>query len=121
MAFFILLKNVSSICNKGNERGYKNIMAEQQKKTVVINNSLRIPASFSFETSYDPSSNPPLVVIEGVLSYDGDYLENITSIESERYLLKDVRVYKEAYGSDENTILYYFTAKSYGLSKKVNK
>ncbi len=38
-----------------------------------------------------------------------EYIDDIASIESARYLLKGVDVYREVYGTDDFNILYEFT------------
>jgi uncharacterized protein YheU (UPF0270 family) len=38
-----------------------------------------------------------------------EYIDHIVSIESARYLLKGVDVYREVYGTDDFNILYEFT------------
>ena len=39
-----------------------------------------------------------------------EYIEEITEIESERFIIKNVNVVKESFGSNEYLILYYFIA-----------
>ena len=39
-----------------------------------------------------------------------EYIEEITEIESERFIIKNVTVVKESFGSNEYLILYYFIA-----------
>ena len=48
-------------------------------------------------------------IINGILAIH-DYVEEIFKIESERYILHNVTVYKESFGSNEYMILYHFTA-----------
>ena len=49
------------------------------------------------------------MTIKGVLAMH-DYEDEIETIESERYRLDNVEVYKESFGSNEYMILYFFTA-----------
>ena len=43
------------------------------------------------------------------------YIEDIFKIETHRYLLSDIEVYKETFGSDDFNILYEFIAKDYTI------
>lgn len=43
------------------------------------------------------------------------YIEDIFKIETHRYLLSNIEVYKETFGSDDFNILYEFTAKDYTI------
>ena len=44
-----------------------------------------------------------------------EYFEEITEIESERFIVKGVNVYKESFGSNEYLILYYFIAEDFDV------
>lgn len=56
--------------------------------------------------------------INGILAVH-DYIEDIETIESERYLLKNVSVYKESFGSNEYMILYHFIAEDLTVKEDV--
>ena len=43
------------------------------------------------------------------------YIDDIFKIETHRYLLSDIEVYKETFGSDDFNILYEFIAKDYTI------
>lgn len=51
------------------------------------------------------------IVTEGILKMH-EYVEEIVQIESIRYLIKDVEVYSESFGSSDDFILYYFRGDS---------
>lgn len=82
---------------------------------VWVNGKGPVEGSFSFEVALDETAQPPVYIIEGVFSCAHGYYEEIDSLVNERYRLDRVRVYKEVYGSDEDTILYYFRAGDYGM------
>ena len=65
--------------------------------------------SFNREAIYEDDGRVKGVSISGILAIH-EYVDEINVIESERYRLEDVEVYKESFGSNEYTILYYFTA-----------
>lgn len=65
--------------------------------------------SFDRELVHDENGNAVGFSIAGMLAIH-DYKDEITHIESERYILRDVNVYKESFASNEFMILYYFTA-----------
>lgn len=65
--------------------------------------------SFDREAKYDKYGEIVDVTIKGILAIH-DYEDEIKIIESERYRLDDVEVYKESFGSNEYMILYSFTA-----------
>lgn len=65
--------------------------------------------SFDREAVFDDSGKVKGMVINGMLAIH-DYIDEIDVIESERYRLDEVEVYKESFGSNEFMILYYFTA-----------
>lgn len=74
--------------------------------------------SFDRQIAYDEVGEPTGMVISGLLATH-EYIEEIYEIESERYLLTDVSVYKESFGSNEYMILYYFTAKDLTVKQDV--
>lgn len=47
-----------------------------------------------------------------------EYIVDINKIESARYLLENVDVYREVYGTDDFNILYEFTANGIDVSVK---
>lgn len=65
--------------------------------------------SFDREAIYGDDGRVKGMSISGILAIH-EYVDEINAIESERYKLDDVEVYKESFGSNEYTILYYFTA-----------
>lgn len=79
-----------------------------------VNGKLNIERSLIEESYIDSNGNSKIkqyLKIEGILSTHL-YFEDIEKIETNRYELLDVEVYKEAFASDDYNILYYFTAKT---------
>ena len=83
---------------------------------ILLNDKQYIDGEFSFDVSYDVSVNPPLMQINGVLSSKNGYLPEIFSLENERYAITGINVYQESFGSEEDTMVYHFEAKAYGLA-----
>lgn len=66
--------------------------------------------SFNRELQFSDDPDPkPYFLIRGLLVMH-DYVANINEIETERYLLKNVSVYSESFGSNEFNIAYSFEA-----------
>lgn len=61
------------------------------------------------EAAYNEEGEYVGLQITGVLAVH-EYIEEITEIESERFIIKGVNVYKESFGSNEYLILYHFIA-----------
>lgn len=86
---------------------------------ILINDSFLVEGRFSFEAEYDLKSNPPVREIRGILISDCGYLNGLTSIENERYVVTGIHIYKEEYVSEEDFIAYYFNAKSFAVADKL--
>ena len=66
--------------------------------------------TFDREAIVDPDTGKIIgTSINGILAIH-DYIDDIYEIESERYQLRNVSVYKESFGSNEYMILYHFIA-----------
>ena len=83
--------------------------------TLKMNNSIEVKGKVSFSHSISPSEKD-----EKQWTDDGimgtlvmhQYIDDIDSIESDRYLLNNCTVYKESFGSDDFDIVYNFIAES---------
>lgn len=76
---------------------------------------------FTFNSEYDLKSVPPLTDIRGVFISDAGYLGGITCLENERYAVTGIHVYREEYASEEDSIAYYFTAKSFAVADRLRE
>ena len=83
----------------------------------MINDIEVIEGVFSFEVTIDESNSPPIYSVTGVLATADKYIEDLRTIQNERYRLEGVRVYKESFGSEENQVVYYFAARKFGIDK----
>lgn len=77
---------------------------------IAINKSFMTKGRMSISRALDTESSPPILCIKGQLVMHR-YIEEITTIETHRYKLCDVNVYREDFGSEDFNIIYYFTAK----------
>ena len=74
--------------------------------TIIINNNLSVNGRVTFERLPNEERNG--FIVSGVL-LTHLYFDDITSIETKRFKMTGVEVYKEAFGSDDYNIGYYFT------------
>lgn len=88
---------------------------------IIVNGDYVIEGKFSFDVSYDRNSSPQLVNINGVLTSSSGYMPDIRQLENDRYRLTGIFVYKEAYGSEEDEMAYYFAAKSYAMADSLQE
>lgn len=68
------------------------------------------------EAVYNEKGEMTGVQVTGMLAVH-EYFEEITEIESERFIVKNVNVYKESFGSNEYLILYYFVADDFDVKQ----
>lgn len=81
--------------------------------TLKINNSIEVKGKVSFSHSISPSeTDDKQWTDDGIIGtlVTHQYIDDINSIESDRYLLTDCTVYKESFGSDDFDIVYNFIA-----------
>lgn len=83
---------------------------------IIINKEYEVEGHFSFEISIDKNTTPRIVNIKGAFKTN-EYLPDISTIENERYQLDKVSVYTESFGSDEDQVIYLFTAGRFNRKK----
>lgn len=76
------------------------------------NKLYEVKGTFTFEGNLIEVNGEERIEVGGAISTH-KYLEDIQEIESDRYIIKGVRVYNEVFGSEDFNILYNFTADSY--------
>lgn len=74
-------------------------------KTVIVNNSHEIVGKFSV---YREKVDDKIVVI-GALQTPS-YIEELHSLKSDKYFIDGIDVHKESFGSEDDQIIYEFTA-----------
>lgn len=82
-------------------------MRSDEMTILLINSETKIEGSMSVSMGLKNNS----LVIDGALKTDM-YIEEIDCIESERYFIDGVTVISESFGTDNDDIIYNFTAKS---------
>ena len=83
--------------------------------TLKINNSIEVKGKVSFSHSISPSeTDDKQWTDDGIIGtlVTHQYIDDIDSIESDRYLLTGCTVYKESFGSDDFDIVYNFIAET---------
>lgn len=76
---------------------------------ITINGNKEILGKLSVSRAADFSTNPITINIGGQLSTHR-YVDEITTIETDRYKISGVSVFQESFGSEDFDILYLFTA-----------
>lgn len=76
---------------------------------IVVNENLKVNGKLTFEREINEQGTG--FNISGVFATHL-YFEDITSLDTPRFSLKGIEVYRESFGSDDYNILYHFTAES---------
>ena len=74
---------------------------------LIINENISMNGRLSIKRSLIEQEENTYVIIEGILATHY-YIEELKSIESTRYLIKDIKVIEENFGSDDHDIIYSF-------------
>lgn len=82
------------------------------KITTSDNKKYNIKGGLTFEAVKLEKEDGEVLDIRGQMSTHY-YIEDISKIETHRYLLTGVEVYRETFGSDDFNILYEFKIKDY--------
>lgn len=83
-------------------------------KITTGNNKVKnVKGRLSFETNLiENEEGEKIIAVKGQMTTHR-YFEEIEKIETDRYLLEDITVYNEVFGSEDFKILYNFVANSY--------
>jgi hypothetical protein len=79
---------------------------------IIINNRVSAKGKLSVDRMLNETKDG--FVIAGVFA-SHLYYEDIKSLESERFKISGIQVYKESFGSDDYDILYHFIAEKFVL------
>lgn len=82
---------------------------------ILINNSIELDGRFTIEQEADKSLKPITIYKRGILELDNAYIEDIYSLENDKYIVAGIDVYKEIFVSEENSIGYEFTYKNFKM------
>ena len=90
---------------------------------LLINKSIKAEGAFSFSAVLNESVKPPMILYNGILQMD-KYVDDISYIENERYLIKGVHIITEEFGSEDDSYGSTFTFKKFidkrGVNSSVN-
>ena len=76
---------------------------------ILVNGNKEVEGKLTVDRELDFNSNPQRIVIIGYFATE-NYFEEITEIETDKLKLKDVFVFKESFGSEEDKIVYELIA-----------
>lgn len=72
-----------------------------------INNKIELNGRFTVERKKDINANPVIIYKTGVLEIP-KYIDEIKTIENDKYKINGINVYKETFVSEEDYIAYEF-------------
>ncbi|STY71266.1 Uncharacterised protein [Megamonas hypermegale] len=72
-----------------------------------INNKIELNGRFTVERKKDINANPVIIYRTGVLEIP-KYIDEIKTIENDKYKINGINVYKETFVSEEDYIAYEF-------------
>lgn len=81
---------------------------------VRVNNEFDIEGKITVERMLRDEGNYERLIIEGALLTD-QYIEEIFSLETDRFKIDGVKVFHESFGSESDEILYTFNASDFIL------
>ena len=79
---------------------------------IIVNGTESSRGEVEFFQSIESDENGDKVVYDGVYITDS-YFEQIDKIQTHRFILDDVYVYREKFSSEKDEIAYYFTCKKF--------
>ena len=87
---------------------HHNELNELPKSKIKVDGN-EVEGRMTVMRSLDTESNPNKLVIEGIMQVNA-YFEEINEIETDKLVVKDILVYREAFGTSEEDIVYNFVA-----------
>lgn len=84
---------------------------------IKVNRKRNVEGEFSFGVGLDDTNKPAKVTISGVFQCV-EYIEEITELENERYVINNIKVNHEGFGSEDDKIIYTFTAGSFRVKPR---
>lgn len=83
---------------------------------VRVNDEFDIEGKITVERMLKDEGNYERLIIEGALLTD-QYIEEIFSLETDRFKIDGVKVFHESFGSESDEILYTFNARDFILKE----
>ena len=78
-------------------------------------NGYEVEGSCTINASVDRTKKPPILTIEGWISTKQRLPDILGSIEGGRFEVKDILINSESIGSEDDNIVYGFTAREYKI------
>lgn len=84
---------------------------------IIVNNKMTVKGKISVNRTINEEKNG--FIISGIFATHL-YLEDIKSLETNRFFVSGIEVYSESFGSDDYNIQYQFVAKNFKLKDIIN-
>lgn len=81
----------------------------------IFIDSIEIEGKFSFTAAVDRSKKPPILTIEGFIETEQRLPDQFATLSGGRHVLKNILISAESGGSEDNNIVYAFSARSYEI------
>jgi hypothetical protein len=78
---------------------------------IIVNDNQVVKGKMTITRTLDIAKEPPVLTIVGQLETHR-YFEEITVLETERYIVKGITVVQESFGSEDFNVVYTFMADS---------
>lgn len=76
---------------------------------IIVNGKTEVEGKISVNREVDLSQNPPTFIVAGSF-LTSQYFDEISSLECDKFKIEGIEVWKEAFGSEEDDILYEFVS-----------
>ncbi len=76
---------------------------------IIVNGNIPVEGRFSIDTFRDKTQKPAIIHKTGVFVTSAPYFEIIDSLQSSKFLIEGIDVYRETLGSEDNERGYEFT------------
>lgn len=76
---------------------------------------ISIPGKFSVVGAVDRTKNPPVLSVTGVIETSTRLPDSFSKLEGGRAVVYDILIDSESLGSEDNNIVYGFSAKRYDI------
>lgn len=92
--------------------------------SVIKVDDITVKGKFSVMASVDRTKNPPILSIAGMIETPTRLPDSFKRLEGGRIIVHDILIDSESAGSEDDSLVYSFSAKSYdilelGYKKKV--
>lgn len=83
---------------------------------ITVNGTKTLDGAFSFSQVLNETKKPAVITIEGTAELE-EYVKDLQSLKNDRYEITGIHVIQESFGSEEDNIVYTFTAKKFKILK----